>query len=154
DQVQLAPLEGKPGPHKTEQTGSHPHCIVFDPSGRFVIVPDKGLDRVFVFRFDPQSGRLSPTEQGSVVARAGAAPRHAVFHPTLPVLWVVNEIASSVTTYAWDAKNGSLRAIQILPTVPEDYTGNNSGAEITVGAGGKFVYSSNRGHDSVAIFSV
>ena len=153
DQVQLVPLTGKPGPHRTEQSSSHPHCIVFDPSGRFVIVPDKGLDRVFVFRFDPEAGRLTATEAGSVVTRSGAAPRHAAFHPALPVAWVVNEIGSSVTTYAWDVKNGSLRPMQILSTLPEDYTGDNSGAEIVVSAGGKFVYCSNRGHNSVAIFA-
>jgi 6-phosphogluconolactonase len=153
DQIQLAELEGEPGPHRTEQTSSHPHHIAFDPSGRFVAVPDKGLDRVFVFRFDQEKGKLSPTEQASVVARPGSGPRHIAFHPKLPVAWVINELSSSVTTYHWDAEHGALRPVQILPSLPSDFTGANTGAEILVSAGGRFVYTSNRGHDSVAMFA-
>src|SRR5215813_4455256 len=80
DQHQLIALPGEPGPHRVEQASSHPHDIVFDPSGRFVLVPDKGLDRVFVFRFDPANGRLSPATPGSVATRPGAGPRHLSFH--------------------------------------------------------------------------
>jgi 6-phosphogluconolactonase (cycloisomerase 2 family) len=152
DQTQLARLEGQPGPHRKEQTGSHPHHVIFDPSGRFVLVPDKGLDRVFVFRFDASAGRLVPTEQGSVAARAGSAPRHGAFHPTLPVFWVLNEIGSSITTYAWDPANGSLHPLQVLPSTPPEFTGDNSTAEIAVSRDGRFVYGSNRGHNSVAVF--
>ena len=153
-QIQLVTLQGEHGPHSKEQTGSHPHHVVFDPSGRFVMVPDKGLDRVFVFHFDEASGRLSPTRQGSVAARAGSGPRHGAFHPTLPVAWVVNELSSSVTTFTWDRDDGSLRPVQILPTLPSNYTGNNTGAEIAFDPQGSMVYTSNRGHDSVAIFKV
>jgi 6-phosphogluconolactonase (cycloisomerase 2 family) len=151
--VQLVALPGQPGPHRIEQAGSHPHQIVFDPSGRFVVVPDKGLDRVFVFVFDPATGKLTPTAQGSAVARTGSGPRHAAFHPTLPVLWVLNEISSTVVTYDWEAERGHLRPVQILPLLPPDYTGENTAAEIAVAAGGRFVYCSNRGHDSIAIFT-
>jgi len=151
--VQVVALQGQPGPHRIEQTSSHPHHIVFDPSGRYVIVPDKGLDRIFIFRFDPAAGKLTPTEQGAAVARAGSGPRHAAFHPTLPVTWVVNEIASTIATYYWEAEHGGLRPAQILPLLPSDYTGESTGAEIAVSAGGRFVYCSNRGHDSIAIFS-
>jgi 6-phosphogluconolactonase len=148
DQIQLVPLEGEPGPHKVEQTGSHPHHVVFDPSGRFVIVPDKGLDRVYVFRFE--KGRLAPSS--SVAARPGSAPRHVAFHPSMPVAWVLNELSSTVTTYRFDAERGALAPVQILPLLPEDFTGNSTGAEIAVSAGGRFVYCSNRGHDSIAVF--
>lgn len=154
DQTQLVKLEGAPGPHKTEQTSSHPHHVAFDPSGRFVLVPDKGLDRVFVFAFDEAAGRLTPTAQGSVQARAGSAPRHLGFHPKLPVVWVFNEIASSVTTYAFDTATGALTPRRILPSIPPEFTGENSCAEIAVSADGRFVYGSNRGHDSVAAFTV
>jgi 6-phosphogluconolactonase (cycloisomerase 2 family) len=153
DAVQVVPLPGQPGPHRIEQSSSHPHHVVFDPAGRFVIVPDKGLDRVFVFRFDAATGRLSPSTQGAVAARAGSGPRHAAFHPRLPFAWVVNEISSSITTCSWDAESGSLRPTQILPTLPSDFTGENTAAEIAVSAGGRFVYCSNRGHDSVAAFA-
>jgi len=151
--TQVVTLPGQPGPHRIEQAGSHPHHVVFDPGGRSVIVPDKGLDRVFIFRFDAASGKLTPTEQGAAVARAGSGPRHAAFHPRLPYAWVVNEIASTVTTYFWDAERGSLRPLQILPTVPSEYVGENTAAEIAVSAEGRFVYSSNRGHDSIAAFA-
>ncbi|HTP35721.1 MAG TPA: lactonase family protein [Candidatus Acidoferrales bacterium] len=149
----VVPLPGQPGPHRVEQAGSHPHQIVFDSSGRFVVVPDKGLDRIFVFAFDSATGKLTPTAQGSAVARPGSGPRHAAFHPALTVLWVLNEIASTVTTYYWEAERGHLRAAQILPTLPPEYTGENTASEIAVSAGGKFVYCSNRGHDSIAVFA-
>jgi 6-phosphogluconolactonase (cycloisomerase 2 family) len=153
DQIQLAKLPGEPGPHRTEQAGSHPHEVVFDPSGRFVMVPDKGLDRVFVFHFDESSGKLTPTAQGSVRTRASAGPRHGAFHPSLPVAWVANEMNSTVTTFTWNPSDGSLKPIQILPSLPDIYTGNNSCAEMVVSKNGRFVYISNRGHDSVAIFA-
>jgi 6-phosphogluconolactonase (cycloisomerase 2 family) len=153
DQIQLKVLPGEPGPNPKEQASSHPHHIVFDPSGRFVLVPDKGFDRVFVFRFDASSGKLSPAEPASAKASAGSGPRHAAFHPMLPVAWVVNELASSVTTYDWDAQRGSLKPLETLATLPPDFTGENTAAEIAVSGDGRFVYCSNRGHDSVAIYS-
>lgn len=153
DAAQVVTLPGQPGPHRVEQAGSHPHQVVFDPSGRFVVVPDKGLDRVFVFNFDAAAGKLTPTAQGSAVARAGSGPRHAAFHPSLTVLWVLNEINSTVTTYYWEAERGHLRPVQILPTLPPDFTGENTASEIAISRGGRFVYCSNRGHDSVAIFA-
>jgi len=154
DAVHQVALPGQPGPHRVEQSASHPHQILFDPSGRYVVVPDKGLDRIFVFAFDSATGKLTPTAQGSAVARPGSGPRHAAFHPALAILWVLNEIASTVTTYYWEAERGHLRAAQILPTLPSDYTGENTASEIAVSAGAKFVYCSNRGHDSIATFSV
>jgi 6-phosphogluconolactonase len=152
DQVQLIPLPGQPGPHKAEQTASHPHDIVFDPSGKWVVVPDKGLDRVFVFAFDSAAGRLTPSAQGSVQARSGAGPRHVAFHPTLPVAWVVNELDSTVTTYRWDAASGTLTPLQVATALPAAFTGDSTSAEIAVSPGGRFVYCSNRGHDSVSAF--
>ncbi|MGO9230616.1 MAG: lactonase family protein [Bryobacteraceae bacterium] len=153
DQVQLVALPGLPGPNRIEQASSHPHQIVFDPSGKYVVVPDKGLDRIFIFSFDPATDRLTPTEQGSAVARSGSGPRHAAFHPTMPVLFVLNEIGSSVATYYLEAEHGSLRPVQILPTLPPDYTGEDTAAEIAISASGRFVYCSNRGHDSIAMFA-
>ena len=153
DRVQLLELRGQPGPHRTEQASSHPHQIVFDPTGHFVAVPDKGLDRIFVFGFDQASGRLRPTEQGSVIARAGSGPRHVAFHPKLPCAWVLNELSSSTTTYHWDAEHGVLQPVQMLPSLPADFTGDNTAAEILVTADGRFVYCSNRGHDSIAVYA-
>lgn len=154
DATQVVQLPGQPGPHRVEQKGSHPHQILFDPSGHYVVVPDKGLDRVFVFVFDPATGTLTPTVQGSAVARSNSGPRHAAFHPVLPVIWVFNEIGSTIVTYYWDSERGHLRAAQILPTLPPDYTAESIGSGIVVSSGGRFVYCSNCGHDSMAIFAV
>jgi 6-phosphogluconolactonase len=153
DQHQLVQLPGEPGPHKVEQQSSHPHDIVFDPSGRFVLVPDKGLDRVHVFRFDGATGLLTPTEQGSIQSRPGAGPRHVAFHPTLPIVWVLNEINSTTATYRWDTQKGALTPLQVITTLPTDFTGNSTAAEIAVSPDGRYVYCSNRGHDSVAIYA-
>jgi len=150
----MATMTGTPGPHRTEQTISHPHHCPFDPSGRFIVVPDKGLDRVFVYRLDTATGMLLPGDPPSVASRAGAAPRHVDFHPTRPFAYVINELDSTITTYAFDAEKGVLKPLQIQPTVPPTHTGNNTGAEVCVAPSGRFVYGSNRGHDSIAIFSV
>jgi 6-phosphogluconolactonase (cycloisomerase 2 family) len=152
--VDSVALAGEPGPHRTEQPGPHPHHAPFDPSGRFVVVPDKGLDRVFVFRLDAAAGRLAANEPASVKTRAGAGPRHIAFHPAVPVAYVVNELDSTVATYRWDSVAGTLEPLQILPTVPPAYTGDNTGSEIAVAPSGNAVYVSNRGHDSIAAFAV
>jgi 6-phosphogluconolactonase (cycloisomerase 2 family) len=152
DHHQIVELEGERGPHRTQQTGPLPHDVVFDPSGRFVLIPDKGLDRVFVFRFDPALGRLSP-RPGSVATRPGAGPRHLAFHSQLPVVWVLNELDSTVTTYRWNAATGALAPVQVITTLPTSFTGYSTTAEIAVAQDGRFVYASNRGHDSVTIFA-
>jgi 6-phosphogluconolactonase len=154
DQHQVVQLPGEPGPHKVEQTSSHPHDIVFDPSGRFVLVPDKGLDRVFVFRFDSVTGHLTPTEQGSVKSRPGAGSRHLAFHPKLPIVWVLNELDSTIATYRFDPQHGALAALQVMSTLPTDFTGYGTTAEIAVSPDGRFIYGSNRGHDSITIFAI
>jgi 6-phosphogluconolactonase len=154
DQQQVVQLPGEPGPHKVEQTSSHPHDIVFDHSGRFVLVPDKGLDRVFVFRFDAATGRLDPTEQGSVKTRPGAGPRHLAFHPVRPVAWVVNELDSTIATYSFDTESGALKPVQVMSTLPPEFTGYSTAAEIAVSPRGPLVYASNRGHDGIAWYKV
>src|SRR5215470_12924079 len=153
DQHQVVQLPGEPGPHKVEQTSSHPHDIVFDRSGRFVLVPDKGLDRVFVFRFDEPTGRLAPTEQGSVKTRPGAGPRHLAFHPRLPIVWVLNELDSTIATYSFDTESGALKPLQVMSTLPDDFTGYSTAAEIAVSPNGH-VYASNRGQDGIAWFNI
>jgi 6-phosphogluconolactonase len=153
DAVQVVTLRGKPGPHPYEQTGSHPHQVVFDPSGKYVLVPDKGLDRIFVFEFDAEKGKLTPTPQGSAVAMPASGPRHVAFHPRLRMFWVLNELRSSVVTYQWATGEGYLHSLQMLPSLPEHWTGENTAAEIAVSADGRFVYCSNRGHDSIAVFA-
>jgi 6-phosphogluconolactonase len=150
----LVTLTGTPGPNRKEQIGSHPHDCPFDPAGRFIVVPDKGLDRIFVFRLHAATGKLVPNNPASVATRAGAGPRHIAFHPILPFAYVINELGSMMTTYRYDAARGVLQPVQVLPTTPSTFTGDNTGAEVAVAPSGRFVYGSNRGHDSIAIFTV
>jgi 6-phosphogluconolactonase (cycloisomerase 2 family) len=150
----LATLSGTPGPHRTQQESSHPHHCPFDRTGRIIVVPDKGLDKVFVFRLDTARGKLVAGNPADVATRSGAAPRHVDFHPTLPYAYVINELDSTITTYQLDPDKGALKALQVVTTLPSSYTGNNSGAEIAVASSGRFLYGSNRGHDSIAIFAI
>ncbi|HEY1930502.1 MAG TPA: lactonase family protein [Acetobacteraceae bacterium] len=150
----LYELPGKPGPDPVQQTASHPHAVIFDPSHRFVIVPDKGFDCTFVFRFDATTSRIEPTAQGCIAARPGAAPRHCVFHPSQPILYVNNELDSTVTVFRWDSTTGALTEAQVAGTLPQGHTGKNTTAEIAVAPDGRFLYISNRGHDSIARFAI
>ena len=151
---QLYELPGKPGPDPVQQSSSHPHAVIFDPGRRFVIVPDKGFDCTFVFRFDAETGRIEPTAQGCVASRPGAAPRHCIFHPKLPILYVNNELDSTVTVFRWDATSGALAESQVVGTLPPEHKGKNTTAEIAVSADGRFLYVSNRGADNIARFAV
>jgi 6-phosphogluconolactonase len=143
-------LQGTPGPNPKEQASSHPHAVIFDPTGRYLVVPDKGFDRTFFFRF--QDGRLTPTAQGFVDSAPAAAPRHTVFHPTLPVLYVNNELDSTVTVFDWAGERATER--QVISTLPGGHAERNTTAEIAVSPCGRFLYVSNRGQDSIARFVV
>lgn len=149
----LVTLEGPIGPHRVEQPFAKPHQAEFDPAGRFVVVPDKGLDRVFTFRLDG-AGKLVAADPPWVQARETSGPRHVAFHPALPYAYVVNELDSTVTGYRYDAATGRLSPFQVVSCLPQSYTGNSRASEIAVSADGGFVYASNRGFDSVAVFSV
>jgi 6-phosphogluconolactonase len=150
--AQHVPLPGTPGPHRHEQPYSKPHFNPFDPTGRFVVVPDKGLDRIFVFSF--RGGRLEPTTQAQVETREGAGPRHVAFHPSAAWMYAVNELDSTVTAYRFDASSGALSALQWVALLPDTYTGNSRAAEIEVSADGRTVYASNRGCDSIEVFGI
>jgi 6-phosphogluconolactonase len=150
----LAELRGMPGPHRSEQTMSHPHDVVVDPNGRFVVVPDKGLDAVFVFMLDLASGKLIAADPPSVSSRRGAGPRHADVHPNRSLLYVLNELDSTITTYRVEEPRGALVPLQVITTLPPSFTGDNTTSEIALSPSGRFVYASNRGHDSIASFAV
>jgi 6-phosphogluconolactonase (cycloisomerase 2 family) len=150
--TQLLQVVGEPGPHRVEQPHAKPHYSLFDNDGRYLIVPDKGLDKVFAFRFS--AGRLSAATTPQVAARETAGPRHVAFHPRGDLAYVVNELDSTVTTYSYDVESGTLGPQQILTTLPQSYTGNSRAAGIQVDREGRFVYASNRGYDSIAIFAV
>jgi len=146
---------GKEGPYKREQgLGAHPHQVAFDASGRFLISPDKGVDATHIYRLDLASGKLVANDPPFVKSRYGAGPRHLSFHPSRPFAYLINELDSTVTTYKWDGVRGVLTPVHIIPTIPATFVGDNTGAEIAVAPSGKFVYVSNRGHNSIATFAV
>jgi 6-phosphogluconolactonase len=149
---------GKEGPYKREQgLGAHPHQVLFDASGRFLISPDKGVDATHIYRLDLASGKLAANDPPFVKSRYGAGPRHLAFHPSRPIAYLINELDSTVTTYQWDANRASggvLTPVHIIPTTPATFVGDNTGAEIAVAPSGQFVYVSNRGHNSIATFAV
>lgn len=149
---QRVAMEGTPGPHRKEQPHAKPHFNPFDPGGRYVLVPDKGLDRIFVFPF--HDGVIDVAGQCWVDARAGAGPRHIAFHPSLGTAYAVNELDSTITAYRFDAAAGALQPFQWLPTLPDTFTGNNTGSGIEVSPSGRHLYASNRGHDSIAAFAI
>jgi 6-phosphogluconolactonase len=150
----IVPLVGTTGPDPVEQTSSHPHHIPFDPSGSFIVIPDKGLDRVFAFRVDLQTGRLRTAQPASVASAPGAGPRHIAFHPLERWAYVINELNSTVTSYAFDERGDGLRELQTLPSAPGDLRVRNTGSEVVVHPSGRWVYVSNRGHNSVGAFRV
>jgi 6-phosphogluconolactonase len=142
------------GPNAERQEGPHAHCIVPDPSGRWALAADLGIDRVLLYRLDGDAGRLTEVEQGSARMRPGAGPRHLAFHPTMPLVFVANELDSTVTALRFDAERGALSVLHSHSTLPEGWRGANSVADIHVAPSGRTLYVSNRGHDSIAVLSV
>jgi len=152
--TQLLQLPGVGGPNKVEQTASHPHHAVWDPAGRFLIVPDKGVDRIFILTFDAVSKNLELTDPGFFTTRPGAGPRHASFHPSAPFVYVNYELDSSLSVNRYDGTTGSLAAVQVVPSNPDTFVGANTSAEIEVDPTGRFVYISNRGSDLIGAYAV
>ncbi|KAB2899903.1 MAG: lactonase family protein [Burkholderiaceae bacterium] len=148
--AQSVPLPGEPGPHRQEQPFAKPHFNPFTPDGRHVAVPDKGVDRVFSFRFE--HGRLTPCATPWFQSREGSGPRHLAFHPARPWAYVVNELDSTVTACRYAADTGALQPFQIVSALPDDFVGHSRASEIAVAPNGRTVYASNRGYDSIAVF--
>jgi len=142
------------GPNAARQKGPHAHCIDLTPDNRFTLVCDLGLDKIFVYRLDAAKATLTPNDPPSASVAPGAGPRHVAFHPSGKFVYVINEMAGTVTAFTYDAARGAMTEFQTVPTLPADFKGNSSTAEIVVHPSGKFLYGSNRGHDSIAIFAV
>ncbi|WP_233884845.1 lactonase family protein [Paraburkholderia flagellata] len=151
-----APLtfDGERGPHRVEQTSSHPHHIARYVTRRFDtdwhIVPDKGLDTVFAVNWSADEKPIVKAAR----AREGAGPRHAAFHPELPLVYVVNELDSTVTTWSFDPVSGQLEALNTVPTIPPDHHEQSRAAGIVIAPDGQALYVTNRGHDTVATFQL
>ena len=142
------------GPNAERQEAPHAHCILPDPSDRFALAADLGADRVFVYRLDLDGKSLRHIKEGDAVMRPGAGPRHLAFHPTLPLVFVANELDSTIATLRFDSTRGALAPIDTRSTLPPGWTGTNYPADIHVAANGRTLYVSNRGHNSIAVFSV
>jgi 6-phosphogluconolactonase len=140
--------------NKSRQEGPHAHCVTLDPANRRVVVADLGLDKVLIYQLDPARGHLTPNAPRFAAVTPGSGPRHFVFHPNGRTAYVINELASTVLAFAYDAATGALQAKQTLSTLPASFKKANTTAEIQVHPSGKFLYGSNRGHDSIAIFAI
>ncbi len=136
------------------QGGPHAHCALVSPDSRFALVADLGLDQVLVYRLNAARALLQPNDPPFAKVRAGAGPRHLVFHPNGRLVYLINEIQSSITSFSYDAAAGALHELQTVPTLPSDFRGTNNTAEIAIHSSGKFLYGSNRGHDSMAVLAV
>lgn len=141
------------GPRE-QQKGPHAHCIKLDRANRFAFAADLGSDKVMIYRFNALSGKLEPGIQSSATLHPGAGPRHLTFHPNGKFLYVINELDSSLTTFKYNAAQGTLTAFETVSTLPRDFSGQSFCADIHVAKSGRFVYGLNRGHNSIVVFAI
>jgi 6-phosphogluconolactonase len=149
----LIPHAGK-GTHPTRQEKPHVHSVTLSPDNRYVIVADLGLDRVFSYALDLTAAKLTPANPGFVSTPPGSGPRHFKFGRDGRHGYVINELNNTVNVFDYDASRGSLALKQTVPTLASDFKGQNTTAEVRVHPNGKFLYGSNRGDDSIAVFSI
>lgn len=142
------------GPNRERQEAPHAHCVLLDPSNRHAYACDLGTDKVMVYDFDARRGTLTPNAQASVSLKPGAGPRHLTFDRAGRHVYVLNELDSTVTAFARVRGSGALRELKTYPMLPADFKGENTGADIHLTPDGRFLYCSNRGHDSIALFRV
>jgi len=140
--------------NKDRQAGPHAHWIETTPDNRYAIAVDLGLDELLVYHFNAKTGALTPDDPPYAKFDPGAGPRHLAFHPNGKFAFVVNELQSSITTFTYDTNRGALYKLNTIRTLPKGFMGINDAAEIKVHPSGKFLFVSNRGHDSIAVFSV
>jgi 6-phosphogluconolactonase len=134
------------------QEGPHAHCLVAGPGDKFAYGCDLGLDKVMIFKFDAGQGTLVANKPAFAQDKPGAGPRHITFHPNGRWAFLINEMASTLTVFSYNAASGALQEIQTASTLPANFSGQNTGAEVAVHPSGNFVYASNRGDDSIAVF--
>lgn len=136
------------------QEGPHAHYILLSPDRRFALASDLGLDQVLVYSFNPHTGRLTPNQPPYIKIRPGSGPRHFVFDRSGRFIYLLSEVKSTVTVLAYNPQQGTARELQTVSSLPRDFKGENTAAEIELDSSGKFLYASNRGDDSLALFSV
>ena len=136
------------------QQGPHAHCVVLDRAGRHAFSADLGADQVKIYHFDAAAGKLRPGDPPAVETEPGVGPRHFTFHPGGKFAYLINELGSTMSAFTYDEERGALEQIQTLSTLPAEFTAYNHSADLHVEPSGKFLYGSNRGHDSLAIYGV
>lgn len=138
------------------QQGPHAHSTQVTADGEFAVTADLGLDQLLVYRVDAATGKLAPHDPPAFDLHPGAGPRHFAFHPTLPTVYIINELDATITAARFDAEAGALEALQSISTLPDDYPEGDrrSTAEVVVHPNGKYLYGSNRGHDSLVIYAI
>ena len=138
--------------HGSGNSQPHPHTVMLDPSNRFLLVPDLGLDKLMVYEFNASTGTLEPGSEPVVVTAKGAGPRQLCLHPTGSFVYQINELNSTMTAYRFD--HGALTELETVSSLPVGFEGHNTGADVQVTPNGRFLYGSNRGHDSIVIFAI
>ena len=136
------------------QQGPHAHCIVLDRANRYAFAVDLGIDKIMIYGFDAARGKLTRNQAPPVSAKPGAGPRHFTFHPNGRFAYVINELDSTITAFAYQSARGALRPVQTVPTLPGGFSGASTCAEVLVSPSGKYLYGSNRGHDSIVVFAI
>jgi 6-phosphogluconolactonase len=142
------------GVNPQRQTHAYAHSIIVDPTNRFALVADLGVDKVFVYRFNEKDGTLTPHSPAFVSVAPGSGARHVKFHPNGKWVYLINEIGCTVIAFNWDAAKGTLTEFQTISTLPADFKGTSACAEMEIHPNGRFLYGSNRGHDSLAVFTI
>ncbi|QRO00222.1 lactonase family protein [Archangium violaceum] len=142
------------GPNTRRQEGPHAHQVVLDADNRHALVSDLGLDKIMLYRFDGEQGRLTPAEPAWVSTQPGSGPRHLTFHPNGRFAFGIHELSSTITAFAYDPRLGALEALQTVSALPGGFTGTSYGADIHVSPDGRFLYGSNRGHDSIVVHAI
>jgi len=140
------------GPNSARQQKPHAHGVYLDAAERFAFAPDLGADRVFVYRFDSDMGTLTP--HGAAPVEPGSGPRHLAFHPKGRHAYVINELSNTIAVFGYDPAKGELAPLETVKTLPEGVTGTSYTAEVEVSPDGRFLYGSNRGHDSLVVFRI
>jgi 6-phosphogluconolactonase len=142
------------GPNASRQEGPHAHCVTMSPDNQFAFVCDLGIDKVMIYKFDAEHGKLIPNNPPFAQVKPGAGPRHLAFHPNGKFAYLINELDSTIIAFAYDAKAGALKELQTLSSLPENYQSANTAAEIAIVPSGKFLFASNRGNDSIVLFAI
>jgi 6-phosphogluconolactonase len=142
------------GPVTGRQEGAHAHCVIPHPTNRFMFAADLGADRVLVYRFDEENNSLQHMDQSDAAMPPGSGPRHLAFHPTMPFVFVANELDSTVAVLRCDPDTGALSLARTASTLPARWSGTNFPADVHVAPDGRMLYVSNRGHNSIAVFSI